>query len=62
MEIPSKNGKHYPLPVKKEIERAERYLSNLPERVFSIGRAGSYLYRVDIDDCIEQALEIGKII
>ena len=62
MEIPSKNGKHYPLPVKKEIERAERYLSNLPEKVFSIGRAGSYLYRVDIDDCIEQALEIGKII
>ena len=29
---------------------------------FSIGRAGTYRYAVDIDDCIEQAIEIGKII
>jgi UDP-galactopyranose mutase len=60
MEIPSRNGKHYPLPISSEIERAERYLSLLPEGVFSIGRAGTYLYRVDIDDCIEQALDIGE--
>lgn len=59
MEIPSKNGKHYPLPISEEIERAERYLALLPDGVYSIGRAGSYLYRVDIDDCIEQALAIG---
>jgi UDP-galactopyranose mutase len=34
----------------------------MPEGVFSIGRAGSYLYSVDIDDCIEQAIEIGKLL
>jgi UDP-galactopyranose mutase len=62
MEIPSKNGKHYPLPIKSEIEKAERYMSLMPEGVFSIGRAGSYLYQVDIDDCIEQALNIGKLL
>ena len=58
MEIPSLNGKHYPLPIKREIEKAKKYFDLLPENVFSIGRAGSYNYAVDIDDCIEQALDI----
>lgn len=62
LEIPSKNGKHYPLPIKSEIARAEKYLDLMPEGVFSIGRAGSYLYSVDIDDCIDQAIEIGKLL
>lgn len=60
LEIPSKNGKHYPLPIKSEIDRANRYIALMPDGVYSIGRAGSYLYSVDIDDCIEQAIEIGK--
>ena len=30
----------------------------MPDNVFSIGRAGSYRYQVDIDDCIEQAKEL----
>ncbi len=62
MEIPSKYGKHYPLPFKKEIKRAQKYLKSFPEWYFSIGRAGTYRYEVDIDDCIEQALEIEKIV
>jgi UDP-galactopyranose mutase len=60
LEIPSKNGKHYPLPIKSEINRAKKYIALMPEGVYSIGRAGSYLYSVDIDDCIEQAIEIGQ--
>ena len=60
MEIPSANGKHYPLPFKSEYERAKKYLDMLPDGVFSIGRAGSYQYRVDIDDCIEQAMNVAK--
>ncbi len=60
MEIPSANGKHYPLPFKSEYERANKYLDLLPENVFSIGRAGSYQYRIDIDDCIEQAMNVAK--
>jgi UDP-galactopyranose mutase len=60
MEIPSMNGKHYPLPIKKEIEKAGKYFKLMPDGVFSIGRAGSYNYSVDIDDCIVQALEIRQ--
>ena len=62
MEIPSKNGKHYPLPFKKDINLSHKYLKEMPEWFFSIGRAGTYRYLVDIDDSIEQAMEIKKII
>tara|TARA_B110001452_G_scaffold122498_1_gene101607 strand:- start:8247 stop:9416 length:1170 start_codon:yes stop_codon:yes gene_type:complete len=62
MEIPSLNGKHYPLPFKSEIKKSHKYLKKLPDWFFSIGRAGTYRYEVDIDDCIEQALEIEKIV
>lgn len=58
MEIPSKNGKHYPIPFKKEIKKSHMYLKKFPDWFFSIGRAGTYRYEVDIDDCIEQAMEI----
>lgn len=60
LEIPSNNGKHYPLPIRKWQDLADRYLDQLPSNVFSIGRAGSYRYEVDIDDCIEQAMEVAS--
>lgn len=59
MEIPSLNGKHYPMPFKAEMRRAEKYYQEMPEGVYSIGRAGSYRYGLDIDDCIEQAIELA---
>ena len=31
----------------------------MPEGVYSIGRAGTYRYLVDIDDCIELAMKIA---
>ena len=62
MEIPSKNGKHYPLPFKSEMEKAEKYFQLMPEGVFSIGRAGSYRYKVDFDDCIEQSMELARVL
>lgn len=62
MEIPSLNGKHYPLPFKSEILKANKYFNKLPKWFFSVGRAGTYRYLVDIDDCIEQAMEIKNII
>ena len=31
MEVPSMNGKHYPLPFKSEIEKAARYHKEMPE-------------------------------
>ncbi|RJF76865.1 FAD-dependent oxidoreductase [Azospirillum cavernae] len=56
MEIPSLNGRHYPLPYQSEIARARCYFEEMPDGVYSIGRAGSYRYSLDIDDCIEQAM------
>jgi len=60
MEIPSFNGKHYPFPYKKDQELARKYYEMMPEHVYSIGRAGSYRYGLDLDDCIEQALILAQ--
>ena len=56
MEIPTLDGgKHYPLPFQSEQKKAKNYLEQLPNGIFSMGRAGSYLYGIDIDDCIRQS-------
>ena len=62
LEIPSKNGKYYPLPLEKEQILAKKYHDEMPENFFSVGRNGSYRYSVDIDDCIEQAIAVAEII
>ena len=62
MEIPSKNGKYYPVPFKKEQKKAKKYFKLFPKNCFSIGRAGTYRYEVDIDDCIWQAIQIKKLV
>jgi len=62
VEIPSKNNKLYPLPFESEKAKAKKYFDEMPDGVFSIGRAGSYLYNVDIDDAIDQAMQtVAKI-
>ena len=58
MEIPSLNGKHYPLPMKRWQAVADKFHNLQPNNVFSIGRAGSYRYEVDIDDTIRQAIDL----
>jgi UDP-galactopyranose mutase len=60
MEIPSLNGKYYPLPMTSAIALAAKYHGEMPEGVFSIGRNGTYRYGVDIDDCIEQAMAMAE--
>lgn len=60
LEIPSMNGKYYPVPIKAEQEKAQRYIDQMPDGVFSIGRMGSYRYGIDIDDCIEQAMDVAE--
>jgi UDP-galactopyranose mutase len=59
LEYPSHNGRLYPMPFKTEQARAKRYFDMMPDDVFSIGRAGSYDYSVDIDDCIAQAMDVA---
>lgn len=60
IEIPSNNGKYYPMPIKAERERHNRYVSLMPKNVFSIGRFGTYKYEVDIDDCILHGMEMAE--
>ena len=62
MEIPSLNGKHYPLPLSSEQKIANKYFTEMPNNVFSIGRAGTYRYEVDMDDCVWQSIQIKKLI
>jgi UDP-galactopyranose mutase len=57
MEIPSFKNKLYPYPTRKDQELAQKYFDALPERVFSIGRAGTYRY-IDIDDVIQQCMDL----
>jgi len=60
VEIPSTNGKYYPLPFKAEQEKARRYFEDMPQHVYSMGRAGSYRYGLDVDDCIEQSMIMAR--
>jgi UDP-galactopyranose mutase len=60
LEFPSMNGRYYPLPVRDQQDIARRYLDDLSNDVFSIGRLGRYNYRYDIDDAVDQALEIVR--
>ncbi len=61
MEIPSLNGGYeYPVPFKAQQLLAKQYYDLMPEGVYSIGRAGSYLYGIDIDDCIRQSMIIAE--
>ena len=46
------------MPISTEFSKAQKYFDLMPDDVFSIGRAGSYLYRIDIDDCIAQAMDV----
>ena len=60
LEIPSMNGRHYPLPLKKDIDLSDKYFGRMQSRFYSIGRMGSYRYDVDIDDSIVQAMMIAE--
>lgn len=59
IEIPSAKSKYYPMPFESEKAKAQKYFKLMPDGVFSIGRAGSYLYNVDIDDTIDHAMGVA---
>jgi UDP-galactopyranose mutase len=60
LEIPSRSGKHYPMPFKAAQRRAAAYHAIMPPGVYSLGRAGSYRYGLDMDDCIEQVMAMRE--
>ena len=44
--------------LESEKAKAKKYFDMMPDGVFSVGRAGSYLYNVDIDDTLRHAMEV----
>jgi len=58
LEIPSRKNKLYPMPFESEKAKSHKYFDEMPDGVFSIGRAGSYLYNVDIDDAIHHSMQV----
>ena len=59
LEVPSMKNKLYPTMIQSQVDLAQKYIDNLPEKVLSVGRMGTYRY-VDIDDIILQGLEFKK--
>ena len=59
LEVPSSKNKLYPMPFEAEKAKAQKYIAEMPDSVFSIGRMGSYLYNVDIDDTIDHAMQVA---
>lgn len=59
LEIPTLTSKYYPMPLESEKAKAKKYFDEMPDGVFSIGRAGSYLYNVDIDDTLDHAMKVA---
>jgi UDP-galactopyranose mutase len=59
LEIPSMTSKYYPMPLESEKAKAKKYFDMMPDNIFSVGRAGTYLYNVDIDDTIRHAMEVA---
>lgn len=58
IEIPSNNGRHYPIPTKAAQAVARCYIDLMPKGLYTIGRHGAYRYAVDIAVCIEMALSV----
>ena len=57
MEIPSHNNKLYSYNIKSEQDKAAKYMNNLPNHVYTIGRLGTYKY-LNINQCIESACNL----
>ena len=60
LEVPSRKNKLYPMPFESEKAKAKKYFDEMPDDVFSIGRMGSYLYNVDIDDTLDHAMQVAE--
>jgi UDP-galactopyranose mutase len=58
LEIPSMRNKLYPYPIGESKAIAQKYFDAIPKNVYSIGRAGSYEYRIDIAGAIKQSMEL----
>ncbi|MBF0458462.1 MAG: NAD(P)-binding protein [Nitrospirae bacterium] len=61
IEFPSTENKLYPYPLKSEIEKAKRYIGQLPQNVYTLGRLGKYHYD-NMDIIVKDCMELMKVI
>ncbi|MFQ5692235.1 MAG: FAD-dependent oxidoreductase [Nitrospinota bacterium] len=61
MEIPSEEGRYYPVQVKEEIERFKRYQELFPPHFYSIGRLGRFKYQ-GIPESIGDGIDVAEAI
>lgn len=60
LEIPSSDGKLYPVPLEGPQALAQKYLEAIPQGVYALGRIGTYTYDIDLERIILQALKITE--
>ncbi len=60
LEIPSSRNRLFPYPGVDDQALARRYLNALPDRVFSLGRAGRYVYAGGISEHIAEAIALTE--
>ena len=60
LEIPSMNGRHYPLPLKKDIDLSDKYFGRMPKGFIPSVEWEVTDMDVDIDDSIVQAMMIAE--
>ncbi len=58
MEVPSHSNRLYSYNIKSEQDKAAKYMDNLPNGVYAMGRLGTYKY-LDINQCIASACEFA---
>ncbi len=61
IEIPSQNGRFYPVQSESEIKKFSLYKKEFPNNFFSIGRLGKFVYQ-GIPEAIEDSIELNKIV
>lgn len=61
MEIPSHSNKLYSYNIKSEQDKASKYINSLPNKVYTIGRLGTYKY-LNINQCIDSACILAESI
>ena len=62
IEVPSLSNRLYPLTIKAHQALADRYFAEMPEGVYSVGRAGVYRYGIDFDRCIDHGMIIANLL
>tara|TARA_Y100000996_G_scaffold413872_1_gene403194 strand:- start:866 stop:1972 length:1107 start_codon:yes stop_codon:yes gene_type:complete len=59
VEIPSNNGRYYPIQSEPEIKKFNQYKDLFPKNFLSIGRMGKFIYQ-GIPDAIEDAIKVSN--